>query len=167
MSLRLILMHVIYRVIFGVGIATLMWAGGQFVYSRTYPWYAVSTIKHHPENMTGGSDMSDIQLLPRAQSGTLQAVPLHRSNAAVPIGSHRNTFGNELQNIRVGDEIQVVTPEGILGYFVTTIEIADPSNSSGLQGPGPSQLTIATSYPSPGGSAAPQRFIIRARHRER
>jgi hypothetical protein len=169
MSLRLILMHVIYRVIFGVGIATLMWVGGQFVYSRTYPLYAASRIKHHPENMTAGSDIrvSDIQLLPLAQPGTLQAVPLHRSNTAVPIGSRRDKSANELQNIRVGDEIQVVTPEGIFGYSVTTIEIADPSDARGLKASLPSQLTIAVSYPSPSRSAAPQLFIIRARHRER
>jgi Sortase (surface protein transpeptidase) len=160
MSLRLILIHFIYRVVFGVGIAAIMWAGGHLVYSRTYPLYAMSKLKQHPDNATG---VSDIQWMSQEQPGTLQAVPLHRSNAAVAIASHRNKFANELQNLRVGDEIQVLTPEGIFGYFVTTIEIVDPSESRGLDAPGPSQLTISTTYSSPLGSAAPQRFIVRAR----
>jgi len=167
MSLRLILMHVLYRVIFGVGIATLMWVGGQFVYSRTYPLYAGTSIPHHPENTTGVSDteLSNIQLLSRAQPDALRAVPLRRSDAAVPFASHRHKFANELQNMHVGEEIQVVTSEGIFGYVVTTIEIADPSDSRGVEAPGHSQLTLITTSLSSVGSATPQRFIVHARPR--
>lgn len=160
MSLRLILIHFIYRVVFGVGIAAIMWVGGHLVYSWTYPFYAVSRVKNHPDNRTG---VSDFQLWPQAQPGTLQAVPLYRSDAAIATASHRNKFANELQNLRAGDEIQVQTPEGLFGYFVTTIEIVDPSQSRGPEQPGPSQLTISTTYTSPLGGAAPQRFIVRAR----
>jgi len=161
MSLRLILIHFIYRVVFGVGIAAIMWVGGQLVYSRTYPLYAISKLKNRPDNRTG---VSDIQLLSSPpQPGTLPAVPLHRSDAAVAIASHRNKFATEIQNLRVGDEIQVLTPEGIFGYFVTTIEIVDPSESQGPEAPGHSQLTISTTYSSPLGSTAQQRFIVRAR----
>ena len=163
MSLRLILIHFIYRVVFGVGIAAIMWVGGHFVYSRTYPLYAMSRLKHHPDNTTGVSDIQWIQWMLQEQPGTLQAVPLHRSDATVAIASHRNKFANELQNLRVGDEIQVLTPEGIFGYFVTTIEIVDPSESRGLDAPGPSQLIISTTYSSPLGNPVPQRFIVRAR----
>ena len=160
MSLRLILIHFIYRVVFGVGIAAIMWVGVHLVYSRTYPLYAISKLKNHPENMTG---VSDIQWSSTPQPGTLPAVPLHRSDAAVAIASHRNKFATEIQNLRVGDEIQVLTPEGIFGYFVTTIEIVDPSESQGPEAPGHSQLTISTTYSSPLGSTAQQRFIVRAR----
>jgi len=160
MSLRLLLIHFIYRVIFGVGIAAIMWVGGHFVYSRTYPLYAMSRLKHHPDNTTG---MSDIHLLSQTSPGTIQAVPLHRSDAGGAIAAHRNIARNALQNIRVGDEIQVLTPEGLFGYFVTTIEIVDPAESRGPETPGRPQLIISTTYPSPLGNAAPQRFILRAR----
>jgi len=53
------------------------------------------------------------------------------------------------------DEIQILTPEGISGYFVTTIEIVDPSGPRVLEAPGHSQLTIVTTHSSPPGSAEP------------
>jgi sortase (surface protein transpeptidase) len=72
-------------------------------------------------------------------------------------------FSSELQNLHVGDEIQISTPEGIFRYFVTTIEIADPSGSRVRKSPGHPELTIMTTPRFPNVGAVPQQFIVHAR----
>ena len=62
MSFRLILIHFIYRVVFGVGIAALMWVGGNLIYAKTYQFYAKPEFIKHPE---AANIVSGMRLLPQ------------------------------------------------------------------------------------------------------
>jgi Sortase domain len=138
-----------------VGIASLMWVGGHLVYAKTHQFYAMSTFKSHSDMTSGVSEI-------RLSSDELQVTP-RRIAHGIFVNGLRNGFSREFQNLRVGDEIQVSTREGIFGYFVTTIEIADPSESRVRTFPGRSELTITTTPPIPFVGAAPQQFIVHAR----
>jgi len=159
MSLRLILIHFIYRIVFGVGIAALVWVGGNLVYAKTYQLYAMSKIKTDPVIPTG---ISDLQLPTRLQANPRRA-SRRISNGVLGNEAHLDAFSSELQNLHVGDEIQISTPEGIFGYSVTTIEIAGPSGSRVRKSPSHSELTIMTTPRFPYVGAVPQQFIVHAR----
>jgi hypothetical protein len=155
-----------------------MWVGGHFVYAKTYRLYAMSRLKNDP-GITGDIQLSsDVPprspetgiatgifagTLSRRLSGTLQATPLRSDNEILGNVVHRNALALEHQNIRIRDTIQLSTREGIFRYFVTTVEIVDPSESGVPDSPGHSELTIITTHSFPSVSAVPQRFIVHAR----
>jgi len=161
MNFRLIVIHLIYRVVFGAGIAALMWVAGNFLYAKTFPLY-VTPAKIHPE-MTSGPD---IRLLapdpPRGVDRKTLSIPTRISNGMHSDAAYRDGISRDLRNVRVGDEIQVSTSEGIFGYFVTTVEIV-PSESRPGKSPRDSELTITATSPFPLVGPSPQRFIVHAR----
>jgi len=205
MSLRLILIHFIYRVVFGVGIAALMWVGGHFVFAQTYQWHAMSRFKNDPGSTTGMSDFrlpsrvplrslrlrpgleipdreppSDMVLesdenVPEAATGPFRATLPGRLAGAgrttsfqlgdekVADDRHRNAFDRQLHSLHVGDTIQLSTPRGSFGYFVTTIEVIDPSEPPISKSPGHSEIRIITTSSSPSAGAMPQQFVVHAR----
>lgn len=71
MSLRLILIHFIYRIIFGAGIAAIMWVGGQLVYTKTNQWFAMSKFKNRTDVTTDMSGIPFSEQLP-VRSGHLR-----------------------------------------------------------------------------------------------
>jgi hypothetical protein len=192
MSLRLILIHFIYRIVFGVGIAAIMWVGGQFVYAKTCQRYAMSRINNHPDIASG---VTDIPLSPQAPlrsgilvtvpdamegknpsgnlagrfSGRIQKAPLRNSDEKFDEGTESGPFFRDFQDIRLGDTIQFSTPEGTFGYFVTTIEMIDPSEPlpPALESYGHSELTIIASRRFPFTGAVPQQFVVHARPQSR
>jgi len=155
MSFRLILIHFMYRVIFGVGIAALMWVGGHLIYANVYQVYAMSSFRKLP-------DIKQRPITTGLPEIYLSPIPQRISSGMHADAFRRDSFARQLRSIQVGDEIQVSTPEGILGYFVTTVEIV-PTESGALKSSGPSELTITTTSPFPFVGATPQRFIVHAR----
>jgi hypothetical protein len=161
MNFRLIVIHLIYRVVFGAGIAALMWVAGNFLYAKTYPLYA-TPVKLHPE-MTSGSDMRLLAPVPpRGVDRNSLSIPTRISNGMHSDAAYRDGISRELRNIRAGDEIQVSTPEGTFGYFVTTVEIV-PSESRPGKSSRDSELTITATSPFPLAGPSRQRFIVHAR----
>jgi len=164
MSFLLILIHFIYRVVFGVGIAALMWVGGNLIYAKTYQIYAKSEFKQPAKT---ANTVSDMRLFSQDPLPVLNPRPglwvsPKRISDGTPVDApFRDNLGREVRNIRVGDEIQVSTPEGIFGYFVTTVEIV-PSGSRTAKSSGHSELTITTTSAFPFVGATPQRFIVHA-----
>jgi len=57
MSLRLLLIHFIYRIVFGVGIAAIIWAGAHLVYVKAFPPRGISGFKSEPLIMNGMPDL--------------------------------------------------------------------------------------------------------------
>ena len=170
MSLRLILIHFIYRIVFGVGIAAIMWVGGQFVYAKAYQRYALSTFKNRPGIQTGTTDIPvsstfEVQngILAMGLPERLPRATLHESVGRFDDRNEPDPFFRDFQNIEVGDSIQLSTSRGTFRYFVTTIEIIDPSEPRILESPGHSELTIFTSRRIPISGAAPQQFVVHAR----
>jgi hypothetical protein len=58
MNLRLLVIHFIYLIVFGVGIAAIMWAGAHLVYVKTFPSRGISGLKSERLIMNGMSDLS-------------------------------------------------------------------------------------------------------------
>ena len=88
------------------------------------------------------------------------AVPGTDGNCAV--AGHRDGFFRRLQDIELGDEIEVETLEGSWTYVVDDLTIVDPSNVSVLAERELPSVTLVTCYPFYFVGSAPQRFIVRA-----
>jgi len=88
------------------------------------------------------------------------AAPGTDGNCAV--AGHRDGFFRRLQDIELGDEIEVETLEGSRIYVVDDLTIVDPSNVSVLAERDLPSVTLVTCYPFYFVGSAPQRFIVRA-----
>jgi sortase A len=78
------------------------------------------------------------------------------------VAGHRDGFFRRLQDIELGDEIEVETLEGSRTYVVDDLTIVDPSNVSVLEERDLPSVTLVTCYPFYFVGSAPQRFIVRA-----
>jgi sortase A len=116
------------------------------------PRLGVSTI------VRAGTDARTLSLAVGHISGT--ALPGENGN--VGLAGHRDTFFRRLRNIRSGDDIRVVTPDGTYVYRVEGTRIVNPSDVWVLDPTGRPALTLVTCYPFSYIGSAPQRFIVRA-----
>jgi sortase A len=88
------------------------------------------------------------------------AAPGTDGNCAV--AGHRDGFFRRLQDIELGDEIEVETLEGSRTYVVDDLTIVDPSNVAVLAERDLPSVTLVTCYPFYFVGSAPQRFIVHA-----
>lgn len=78
------------------------------------------------------------------------------------IAGHRDGFFRELKDIKLGDRVDLETPQGTSTYVVDHMQIVDPSEVSVLQPASTSTLTLVTCYPFHFIGNAPKRFIVHA-----
>lgn len=78
------------------------------------------------------------------------------------LAGHRDTFFRELRNIRQGDEVNIMGPNGEFAYQVESTAIVEPDQTEVLKPGDGSTLTLITCYPFRYIGNAPQRFIVRA-----
>jgi sortase A len=88
------------------------------------------------------------------------AGPGERGNLV--LAGHRDTFFRELRNIRQGDEVNIMGPQGEFEYQVESITIVDFDKTEVLKPGDGSTLTLITCYPFRYIGNAPERFIVRA-----
>ena len=105
-----------------------------------------------------GSDARTLRLAVGHIPGT--ALPGDAGN--VGLAGHRDTFFRRLRDIETGDEIRVVTAEGIHTYRVESTHVVEPSDVWVLDPTEHPSLTLVTCYPFHFVGSAPQRFIVRA-----
>lgn len=94
--------------------------------------------------------------------GHIAGTALFGENGNIGIAGHRDGFFRGLNNIRVGDRIDLEEPDRIETYVVERLEIVDPKNVSVLRSSSKPALTLVTCYPFYFIGAAPQRFIVHA-----
>jgi sortase A len=87
-------------------------------------------------------------------------LPGERGNVA--IAAHRDGFFRGLENIEIGDEIELTTLEGRQTFRVSMLDIVDPLDLSVLEPLDVDTVTLITCYPFNYVGAAPDRFIVRA-----
>jgi sortase A len=88
-------------------------------------------------------------------------LPWHQ-HGNVGLAAHRDGLFRKLKDIRMGDEVKVVTARGEYSYRVRKTQIVDPKNV-GVLAPGPKpSVTLITCYPFSFVGNAPQRFIVQA-----
>jgi LPXTG-site transpeptidase (sortase) family protein len=107
----------------------------------------------------GGSDGKTLEKGPGHVPGT--ELPGRRSglNNCV-ITAHRDATFRNLQRVRMGERIELTTPNGQESYRVVSREIVDPSDVAVLA-PTPSpRLTLITCYPFNFMGHAPKRLVV-------
>ena len=105
-----------------------------------------------------GSDARTLRLAIGHIGGT--ALPGEPGN--VGLAAHRDTFFRRLGEIRVDDQVRLVTPDGTFTYEVKGTSIVEPQDLWVLDPTGEPALTLITCYPFRYVGSAPQRFIVRA-----
>ena len=80
----------------------------------------------------------------------------------IGLSGHRDSFFRALKDIKVGDAIEMQTPEGIQGFEVSDISIVDALDVSVLDPSDTTVLTLITCYPFYFQGFAPDRYIVRA-----
>jgi sortase A len=78
------------------------------------------------------------------------------------IAGHRDSFFRRLSELRIGDSIELLTPEGLQKYVVDRILIVNPSDTSVLKPRLRRSLTLVTCYPFYFVGRAPKRYIVQA-----
>jgi sortase A len=95
--------------------------------------------------------------------GHLPDTPLpwdRRGNVA--FAAHRDGLFRGLKNIRIGDDVKVVTAKGEYLYRVQKTHIVDPDDVWVLAPTSTPTITLITCYPFSYVGHAPQRFIVQA-----
>jgi len=116
------------------------------------PRLGVSTI------IRAGSDARTLRLAVGHITGT--AIPGEPGN--IGLAGHRDTFFRRLRDIRVGDEIRIVTPGETFTFKVDRTSIVKPRDTWVLDDTAMPTLTLVTCYPFTYVGSAPDRFIVRA-----
>ena len=105
-----------------------------------------------------GSDARTLRLAIGHIGGT--ALPGEPGN--VGLAAHRDTFFRRLGEIRMDDQVRLVTPDGTFTYEVKGTSIVEPQDVWVLDPTREPALTLITCYPFRYIGSAPQRFIVRA-----
>jgi sortase A len=106
-----------------------------------------------------GSDARTLRLAVGHIPGT--AFPGEIGN--IGLAGHRDTFFRRLKDIRAGDEIRIVTPDGTFPFRVEETSVVMPRDTWVLNATPAPTLTLVTCFPFNYVGSAPQRFIVRAR----
>lgn len=80
----------------------------------------------------------------------------------IGISGHRDGFFRPLKDIKLGDEIEVLTPTGVQEFEVSDITIVDALEVSVLDQTDTKVLTLITCHPFYYQGYAPDRYIVRA-----
>jgi sortase A len=105
-----------------------------------------------------GSDARTLRLAVGHIPGT--AFPGESGN--IGLAGHRDTFFRRLRDIRVDDEIRIVTPEETYAFRVERTNVVRPRDTWVLNETPTPALTLVTCYPFTYVGSAPDRFIVRA-----
>ena len=127
-------------------------AAGSMIGRIEIPRLGVSAI------IRAGSDARTLQLAVGHITGT--AFPGEPGN--IGLAGHRDTFFRRLRDIRVDDEIRIVTPEKTYAFRVERTSVVTPRDMWVLNETPSPALTLVTCYPFTYVGAAPNRFIVRA-----
>jgi sortase A len=95
-------------------------------------------------------------------AGHLPDTPLPWDEGNAAIAGHRDTFFRPLKDVRVGDEVQVLTPHGAFRYRVLRVMVVGANDGWVLNSWDRVRLTLVTCYPFNYVGSAPQRFVVHA-----
>lgn len=106
-----------------------------------------------------GSDTHTLLIAVGHVEGT--AFPGEEGN--VVVSGHRDSFFSDLGDIRKGDEVKIVTINGVYKYRVESTTVVGPGQTEVLDHTEAPTLTLITCYPFNFVGPSPQRFIVKAR----
>jgi sortase A len=88
-------------------------------------------------------------------------LPWHRSGN-VALAAHRDGLFRRLENIRLDDDVRIVTARGEYHYRVKKTRIVDPDDVWVIAPTATPTITLITCYPFSFVGNAPQRFVVQA-----
>jgi len=180
------------RLFLWLGVATLAYAGGTAAYASAYQhyqsWkfeqYLTATKGIKEKSAEGTTDLREGDIVGKLHvprigisvmvlqgigkntlivgAGHVPGTPLPGTVGNVAIAAHRDTFFRNLEGIRPGDSIQVVTVRRTYDYIVASTEVVDPDDIHVMESRGRPELTLITCYPFYFVGPAPKRFIVHA-----
>jgi sortase A len=83
-------------------------------------------------------------------------------NGTVALAGHRDTFFRALAHIRLHDQIELETRNGVYRYEVIRTGVVTPDHIEVVRSSPQSDLTLVTCYPFRYVGHAPDRFIVQA-----
>jgi sortase A len=105
-----------------------------------------------------GDDASTL----RGSVGHIPGTAIPGEHGNVALAAHRYSHFRGLRNVRCGDRVQVITPEGDFRYEVDSIRVVEISQVEVLEPTPDPTLTLVTCYPFDYVGEAPRRLIVRA-----
>jgi sortase A len=104
----------------------------------------------------------------RHAAGHVPGTPLPGEPGNVVVAAHRDTLFRPLKDIRKGDEVRFVTPDGSFEYEVVKTDVVKPTDTDVLSaGEGGGEATLITCFPFGFIGPAPERFVVRATRLDR
>jgi sortase A len=94
--------------------------------------------------------------------GHIESTPLPWEPGNSGIAGHRDTFFRDLKDVRMNDEIEFQTADGLFHYQVDWVKVVAPDDTSVLTPSSETALTLVTCYPFYFVGPAPNRFVVRA-----
>lgn len=98
----------------------------------------------------------------RRGAGLVEGTAFPGSTGNVGIAAHRDSHFRSLKDVAVGDLIELGTPNQVLVYRITELQVVNPRDIHVLDDTGEAVLTLVTCYPFNFIGSAPQRYIVRA-----
>jgi LPXTG-site transpeptidase (sortase) family protein len=95
-------------------------------------------------------------------AGHIEDTPFPGQAGNVGIAGHRDTVFRPLRNIKVGDALELTTPNRLYRYRISKTLIVDPDDVYVLDATKSPTLTLVTCYPFDYIGNAPRRFIVHA-----
>lgn len=95
-------------------------------------------------------------------AGLVEGTAMPGSDGNIAIAAHRDRHFRALQDIAVGDVLELQSPAQRRRYRVSDISIVAPTDVSPLAETTEAAVTLVTCYPFRFVGNAPQRFIVRA-----
>ena len=94
--------------------------------------------------------------------GSIEGTPQPGEVGNIALSGHRDSFFRVLKDIKLGDVIEMRTPNGVENFEVSDISIVDPLDISVLDPTDTTVLTLVTCHPFYYQGYAPNRYIVRA-----
>lgn len=95
-------------------------------------------------------------------AGAIEGTAAPGSDGNAGIAAHRDGYFRALQDVVLGDEIEVEHHTGTRRYRITDLTVVEPTDVSSLYPTDEPVLTLVTCYPFYFVGSAPQRYIVRA-----
>ena len=99
----------------------------------------------------------------RRAVGHVTTTPLPGEAGNVALAGHRDSFFSGLKDVRPGDRVRMLTPDGVFEYRVEARRVVGPDRTEVLAPTAAPTLTLITCFPFHYLGSAPRRFIVRAR----
>ena len=96
-------------------------------------------------------------------AGHIEDTPFPGESGNIGIAGHRDTVFRPLRRIKVGDPLDLTTPDTVYRYRISKTSIVGPDDVYVLDPTEQPTLTLVTCYPFEYVGHAPKRFIVQAR----